>query len=106
MHHGVGWPLSVPARPVAGVVPCPHGKSADHRFAFDKMHLPDVFELLKAPFAIASVDGGRDSNWHPTTDGTNALAMVDEEFVPFVQAGTGCRGSRFSVGRWGDREHR
>src|SRR5579884_399602 len=91
MHREVAWSLSMPARPVTGVVPCLHGKGADHRFAFDKIHLPDVVELLKAPLEIAAVDGGRDSNWHPTTDGTNGLAMVDEEFVPIVQAGTGCQ---------------
>ena len=91
MHRAVAWSLSMPARPVQGVVFCLHGKDADQRFAFDQIHLPDVVEFVKAPLAIASVDGGSDSYWHPRTDGTNALAMLLDEFVPFVQARTGCR---------------
>jgi enterochelin esterase-like enzyme len=31
------------------------------------------------------VDGGRDSYWHRRSDGTDALAMLLEEFIPLVR---------------------
>jgi S-formylglutathione hydrolase FrmB len=37
------------------------------------------------PFAVASVDGGSSSYWHPRTDGSDASAMVVDELVPLVR---------------------
>ena len=46
----VAWSLSLPTGPLSGVVYCLHGKSEDHRFAFDVIHLHD--------FVAADAAGG------------------------------------------------
>jgi pimeloyl-ACP methyl ester carboxylesterase len=84
MHRSVGWTLSIPASPLAGVVYCLHGRGDDHRFAFDEIHLPDVAAALAANLSFAAVDGGRDSYWHPRGDGTDPLSMLINEFIPMV----------------------
>jgi S-formylglutathione hydrolase FrmB len=65
-----------------------HGRGANHWDAFGGgLHL-DRF-LAQAvrrgtpPFAIAAVDGGDHSYWHPRRAG-NAAAMVIEEFLPLL----------------------
>ncbi|HEX3539402.1 MAG TPA: alpha/beta hydrolase-fold protein [Acidimicrobiales bacterium] len=68
---------------------CLHGYNGDHRFPFDTIHLPTVVGSLGAPLAVAAVDGGGDSYWHPRTDGTDALAMLLDEFIPMVERRTG-----------------
>lgn len=85
----VGWSLSQPATGTRGVVYCLHGYNDDHRFAFDQIHLPDVVAVAGAPLAIAAVDGGPDSYWHARADGTDALSMLLDEFVPLIDARTG-----------------
>ena len=80
----VGWTLSVPAAPIAGIVYCLHGKGDDHRFAFDEIHLHDVAGAQGAPLSFAAVDGGRDSYWHRRADGTDPMSMLTQEFVPMV----------------------
>jgi S-formylglutathione hydrolase FrmB len=88
MGRSVGWSISTPTRPAQAVVYCLHGLGGDHTFAFDQIHLPDVVESVGAPLAIASVDGGPDSYWHPRADGTDAMAMLMDEFIPLVQQRT------------------
>lgn len=88
MHRSVGWSLSMPSRPTEAVIYCLHGLDGDHTFAFDQIRLPDVIESAGAPLAVASVDGGRDSYWHPRADGTNAMAMLLDEFIPFIEQRT------------------
>jgi hypothetical protein len=88
MGRRVGWSLSMPATPVRAVIFCLHGYGNDHHFAFDEIHLPDVVALAQAPLAVAAVDGGPDSYWHPRADGTDAMAMLLEEFIPFVERRT------------------
>jgi len=88
MHRSVGWSLSTPTRPAQAVIYCLHGFGGDHTFAFDQIHLPDVVESVDAPLAVASVDGGPDSYWHLRADGTDAMAMLLDEFIPFVQRRT------------------
>lgn len=85
----MGWTISVPRtsrtrRPLA-IVYCLHGYHNDHRMAFDQIHVPQVAAALDLPVVVAAVDGGQDSYWHRREDGTNALAMLLDEFVPLVR---------------------
>lgn len=82
----VEWAICVPPGGATGVVVCLHGRDDNHRAAFDSIFLHDVAADLGFPFAIASIDGGADSYWHPRADGTDALALVLEEFLPAVDA--------------------
>jgi enterochelin esterase-like enzyme len=89
MRRSVGWSLvSAPGHPSAGLVVCLHGKGGDHRTAFD-LGLPEAVRSLGLPVAIAAVDGGPDSYWHRRADGTDALAMLLEEFVPLLEGRLG-----------------
>jgi enterochelin esterase-like enzyme len=78
----------MPAVAPRATVFCLHGRSGDHHFAFDSIRLPDVVTALGAPLAVAAVDGGADSYWHPRADGTDAMAMLLAEFIPFVEQRT------------------
>jgi enterochelin esterase-like enzyme len=71
------------------VIVCLHGKSETHRMAFDHIRIPDFVGAAGQPLAVAAVDGGADSYWHPRRDGTDALAMLLEEFVPLVERRVG-----------------
>ncbi len=88
MGRTVRWSLATPSQPPQAVIFCLHGRGEDHHFAFDQIHLPDVVESVKAPLAVAAVDGGPDSYWHARADGTDALSMLLEEFIPLVEQHT------------------
>jgi len=88
MGRTVSWSISRPAEGAQATVFCLHGYGNNHRFAFDEIHLPDVVASLRAPLAVAAVDGGTDSYWHKRADGTDAMAMLLEEFIPFVEQTT------------------
>jgi hypothetical protein len=90
MHREVGWAYSLPARgnPRAIVLSL-YGKGADQFAAFDNLHLPDAAASVGAPLAVASADGGRDNYWHKRANGTDAHAMLVEEFVPLLTAKLG-----------------
>jgi pimeloyl-ACP methyl ester carboxylesterase len=47
--------------------------------------VPDVAAFVGLPVAVAAVDGGSDSYWHRRADGTDALSMLLEEFMPMVR---------------------
>ena len=81
----VGYAYSLPAlgSPRAIVLSL-YGKGGDQTAVFDSLHLPDAAAHVGAPLAIASADGGRDSYWHRRTNGTDAHAMLIEEFVPLL----------------------
>ncbi|HEX9530310.1 MAG TPA: alpha/beta hydrolase-fold protein [Acidimicrobiales bacterium] len=98
MRRTVGWSVSMPDPPLAGVVYCLHGKGDDHRFAFDTIHLHDVAAAQGARLAVAAVDGGADSYWHPRADGTDALGMLVHEFVPMVEREVGPLARRALIG--------
>jgi pimeloyl-ACP methyl ester carboxylesterase len=85
----VNWKLSQPAGGVEGVVFCLHGHDQDERFAFDHIHMPDFAAAGHANVAIASVDGGADSYWHRRKDGSDALAMLLDEFIPLIDEQVG-----------------
>ncbi len=81
----VGWSMSRPTETLTGVVYCLHGRGKDHRFAFDDIQLPDAAAAVGANVAIAAVDGGADSYWHPRADGQDPLAMLLDEFIPMIE---------------------
>jgi len=87
----VSWTVSHPpgAQPLQGTIFCLHGKGANHRFAFDSVHVPDAAAYLGLRLAVAGVDGGADSYWHPRRNGSDALAMLLEEFAPMVRSMVG-----------------
>jgi S-formylglutathione hydrolase FrmB len=89
MGREVSWAIAEPPQDPIGLVVCLHGRGEDHRYAFETVRLHDVAASMKAPLAIAAVDGGDHSYWHPRRDGTDALAMVLEEFVPAVNTALG-----------------
>lgn len=89
MKRSVGWTLSVPTGALLGVVYCLHGRSNTHRFAFDTIHLDDFAAAANLRIAIASVDGGASSYWHRRTDGTDAQAMLMNEFIPMIERRVG-----------------
>jgi len=69
------------------VVVALHGKGGSHR---DILNLVDLAQLSRAPtlatpFALASVDCG-DGYFHRRLDGTDAGAMVSDEFLPLLRA--------------------
>jgi enterochelin esterase-like enzyme len=85
MRHPVGWAIAPePSGRTSGLVVCLHGKGGDHRMAFD-LGLPAIAGALGLPLCIAAVDGGPDSYWHKRADGTDALAMLLQEFVPMIE---------------------
>jgi hypothetical protein len=51
---------------------------------FGSLHLPDAAAYVGAPLAIASAIGGADNSWHRRANGTDAHAMLVEEFVPLL----------------------
>jgi hypothetical protein len=90
--HDVSWRLALPpgtdsdARlPLALVL---HGRGGDADSAFRDLwfdrYLAAVVRAGSAPFALASVDGGEDSYWHRRRDGTDAQAMLTDEFLPLL----------------------
>jgi S-formylglutathione hydrolase FrmB len=81
----VPWAISAPAAAPTQVAICLHGRTNDHRFPFDLLGLHDVVDQLGLPLALAAPDGGPHSYWHARRDGTDAMAMLLEEFLPFVR---------------------
>jgi enterochelin esterase-like enzyme len=88
----VGWTISYPPDhgpgdrlPVCVVL---HGYANDHRYAFDTLQLQLAQAQLVAgrpiaPVVLASIDGGN-VYWHPRTDGDDPVAMILDEFLPFL----------------------
>lgn len=87
-----GWTIAYPPGSRAGdrlpVLVVLHGRGGNHRSAFDgglylHRYLADGVAHGQRRFAIASVDGGDHSYWHPRRDGDTA-GMVLEEFLPLL----------------------
>lgn len=89
----VGWSISYPPGHEPGdrlpVVVTLHGRGEDHTAAFSRLRLDHVLAGVVAagvrPFAVASVDGSDHGYWHRRSDGTDAGAMVVDEFVPMLR---------------------
>jgi enterochelin esterase-like enzyme len=89
----IGWTLKYPPGHRLGdrlpVVISLHGRGASHRTTFTTLGLGEVLDEVvhagTAPFALASVDGGEDNYWHRRSDGTDAGAMVAQEFVALLR---------------------
>jgi S-formylglutathione hydrolase FrmB len=83
----VGWTVARPAHLSAPrVLIVLHGRGGDHTAAFDGgLHLDRFLAAAIGagvpPFAIASVDGGDHSYWHPRAVGDPARMVIDE-FLP------------------------
>jgi S-formylglutathione hydrolase FrmB len=102
-----GWAVSYPPGSKPGdrlpVLIVLHGIGATHTAAFGTYLGLDRFLAQaesrgSAPFAIASVDGGR-SYWHPRASGEDAGAMVTDEFIPLL-ASQGLDTSRLAILGW------
>ncbi|HEY8828225.1 MAG TPA: alpha/beta hydrolase-fold protein [Jatrophihabitantaceae bacterium] len=86
-----GWTIAYPPGHGAERLPvliALHGRTGDHHDAFGaSLHLErflaDGVRHGMQPFAIASVDGGDHTYWHPRRDG-DAAAMVIDEFIPLL----------------------
>lgn len=82
----VKWCYSLPAHQAPqAIVLSLYGKGGDQGSAFLALHLPDMAAYVGAPLAIASAFGGRDSYWHKRANGTDAHAMLVDEFVPLLR---------------------
>lgn len=87
MGRSVSWTVWRPAGPkVDGILFCLHGYHSNHRIAFDQIRVPDAATSVGLRVAVAGVDGGSDSYWHKRADGTDALSMLLDEFVPLVDS--------------------
>jgi pimeloyl-ACP methyl ester carboxylesterase len=85
MKADVGYVYSLPAKGAPGaIVLSLYGKGGDQTTVFDLLHLPDAAAYVGAPLVIASANGGQDSYWHRRTNGTDAHAMLVNEFVPLL----------------------
>ncbi|RNL79627.1 hypothetical protein EFL95_11705 [Nocardioides marmorisolisilvae] len=92
MRTQTGWTIAYPDGHGAGdklpVVVSLHGRGGTHRTSFSSLgldtYLDQVVKAGTPAFAIASVDGGDHSYWHRRTDGTDASAMVRDEFLPLL----------------------
>jgi enterochelin esterase-like enzyme len=86
--------------PVALVL---HGRSGDSGQAFGShaLHrfLADAVRAGTPPFALAAVDGGKDTYWHRRADGDDPQAMLLEELLPLLGK-RGLRTERFGVTGW------
>ena len=87
----VRWRITRPAggEPIHGVLVCLHGYGGDYRWAFDVVDVPAAAAHVGLRLAVAGVDGGHDSYWHRRANGTDALAMLLEDFVPLVRRKVG-----------------
>jgi len=80
-----------------------HGRGGDAATAF-RVHgmgefLSDAVRRGVRPFAVASVDGGDHSYWHPRRSGEDPQTMVVDELLP-VLAERGLRTDRVALGGW------
>jgi hypothetical protein len=66
---------------------CLHGKGGDERFAFDSLGVHRFVADAGLPWAVATLDGGRDY-WHPR-DGSDAQAAVTAGLLPVLAARLG-----------------
>jgi len=103
----VGWTVAYPpgsdSRDELPVCVAMHGRDGTHAWVFDTLavqyYLADAVQNRGVPpFAIASIDGGAATNWHPRNDGDDPQAMIVAEFLPLLaRRGLGTK----QFGLWG-----
>jgi S-formylglutathione hydrolase FrmB len=80
-----------------------HGRGGDHTSAINDLgidrYLTAAVQGGVPPFALATVDGGRDTYWHRRTSGDDPGYMLDQEFLPLLAA-RGLQLERFGVLGW------
>jgi S-formylglutathione hydrolase FrmB len=96
------WPHGIEEGTRLPVLVMLHGHASDHRAVFAGLamdrFLGRAVDNGMPPFAIASVDGGRDY-WKPAPDGSDASRMVVEEFLPLLSA-HGLDTGTLAIGGW------
>jgi enterochelin esterase-like enzyme len=95
--HGYGSSARLP------VVLVLHGRGGDHTSAVNDLgidrYLTAAVQAGTPPFAVATVDGGRDNYWHRRASDDDPGAMLDLEFLPLL-TNRGLHTSRFGVLGW------
>lgn len=88
----VGWSIATPPNtPTQGlpVVVVLHGRGCDHTTAFADLKLHDFLaahmKTSGKPFALASIDGGDNTYWHPRRSGDDPIKMLADEFLPLLK---------------------
>jgi enterochelin esterase-like enzyme len=78
-----------------------HARGRNWRSAYDELALGHFLTAAAKgrPFAIASVDAGDHSYYHRRRDGTDAQAMLLEEYLPLLAA-RGLHAERFALMGW------
>lgn len=80
-----------------------HGRGGDHTSAVNDLgidrYLTAAVQAGTAPFALATVDGGRDTYWHRRADGHDPGYMLNQELLPLL-ADRGLRTQRYGVLGW------
>ena len=99
----VAYPPGVEPGAALSVALVLHGRSGDSGQAFRSHALQHFLAAgVRAgtpPFAMASVDGGKDTYWHRRADGDDPQAMLLEEFLPLLQE-RGLKTERFGLTGW------
>jgi enterochelin esterase-like enzyme len=95
--HGFGPAAELP------VVLVLHGRGGDHTSAVKDLgidrYLTAAVQSGTPPFALATVDGGRDTYWHRRAGGEDPGFMLDQEFLPLL-AERGLNTERYGLLGW------
>ncbi len=102
----LGWSLALPPNETAANLPVVvvlHGRGGNHETAFKDLKLQDFLAAYTRaggkPFALASVDGGDNTYWHPRRDGDDPITMLTDELLPRLKQ-RGLRTDRIGVLGW------
>jgi len=99
MNRRIGWGLF---RPVPGPLPLLlvlHGKGGNHEAGFRDLRLDRFLRASGQRFAVATVDGGDDSYYHPRRSGISPQRMILDELLPALSEQQVLVDS-FAVGGW------
>ncbi|MEV0291534.1 MULTISPECIES: alpha/beta hydrolase-fold protein [unclassified Kribbella] len=80
-----------------------HGRGGDHTSAVNELgidrYLTAAVQAGTPPFALATVDGGRETYWHRRAGGEDPGFMLDQEFLPLL-AKLGLDTTRYGLLGW------